>query len=184
MAADVESQGNVMLVAVGSTNPVKVAAVRTVIHRLWPEAQVTGIAVPSGVSEMPMSETEIIRGALNRAQAACERLAADLGVGLEGGLHQETFGWALQGWVAVVDSHGRSHIGSGTRLLLPEGIVQRVLTGEELGFVMDELLGEENVKQKGGAIGALTAGLIMRQEAFTHSVAYALAPFVAPGFYT
>jgi non-canonical (house-cleaning) NTP pyrophosphatase len=86
--------------------------------------------------------------------------------------------------VAVVDGNGRSHIGSGTRLLLPEGIIQRVLAGEELGFVMDDLLGEENVKQKGGAIGALTGGLIMRQEAFTHSVAYALAPFIAPQFYT
>jgi inosine/xanthosine triphosphatase len=131
-----------------------------------------------------MSEAEIIQGARNRAQAARERLSADLGVGLEGGLHQESFGWALQGWVAVVDGNGRSYIGSGTRLLLPEGIVQRVLAGEELGSVMDDLLGEENVKQKGGAIGALTGGLIMRQEAFTHSVAYALAPFIAPKFYS
>lgn len=171
------------LVAVGSTNPVKVAAVGTIIHRVWPEAQVEGISVPSGISEMPLSEAEIIRGARNRAQAALEGLAADLGVGLEGGLHQESFGWALQGWVAVVDGSGRSHIGSGTRLLLPEGIVQRVLAGEELGFVMDDLLGEENVKQKGGAIGALTAGLITRQDAFTHSVAYALAPFLTPQFY-
>lgn len=171
------------LVAVGSTNPVKIAAVRTIVLQIWPEAQIDGIAVPSGVSEMPMSEAEIIRGARNRAEAAREQLAADLGVGLEGGLHQEAFGWALQGWVAVVNKNGRSHIGSGTRLLLPEGIVQRVLAGEELGHVMDDLLGEENVKQKGGAIGALTAGLIMRQDAFTHSVAYALAPFLAPEFY-
>jgi inosine/xanthosine triphosphatase len=175
---------HVNLVAVGSTNPVKVTAVRTIIQQVWPEAQVEGISVPSGVSEMPMSEAEIIQGAHNRAQAARERLSADLGVGLEGGLHQESFGWALQGWVAVVDGNGRSHIGSGTRLLLPEGIVQRVLAGEELGSVMDDLLGEENVKQKGGAIGALTGGLIMRQEAFTHSVAYALAPFIAPKFYS
>lgn len=171
------------LVAVGSTNPVKIAAVRTIVLQIWPEAQIGGIAVPSGVSEMPMNEAEIIRGARNRAEAAREQLAADLGVGLEGGLHQESFGWALQGWVAVVNKNGRSHIGSGTRLLLPEGIVQRVLAGEELGHVMDDLLGEENVKQKGGAIGALTAGLIMRQDAFTHSVAYALAPFLAPEFY-
>jgi inosine/xanthosine triphosphatase len=171
------------LIAVGSTNPVKITAVRTIIYQIWPKAQIEGIVVPSGVSEMPMSEAEIISGARNRAQTAREQLTADLGVGLEGGLHQETFGWALQGWVAVVDKNGRSHIGGGTRLLLPEGIVERVLTGEELGFVMDDLLGEENVKQKGGAIGALTAGLIMRQDAFTHSVAYALAPFIAPEFY-
>ena len=172
------------LVAVGSTNPVKVAAVRSIVSQIWPEAQVTGISVPSGVSEMPLSEAEIIKGARNRAQKAQARLSADLGVGLEGGLHQESFGWALQGWVAVVDGNGRSHIGGGVRLLLPESIVQRVLAGEELGHVMDDLLGEENVKQKGGAIGALTAGLIMRQDAFTQAVAYALAPFLASEFYT
>jgi inosine/xanthosine triphosphatase len=48
---------------------------------------------------------------------------------------------------------------------------------------MDELLGEENIKQKGGAVGALTAGLVQREQAFALAVAYALAPFVAPHFY-
>ena len=172
-----------MKIAVGSTNPVKIEAVRSVVQRIWPEAEVAGISVPSGVSEMPMSEAEMITGAQNRAVAARERLTADLGIGLEGGLHEESFGWTLQGWVAVVTGDGRSSLGSGTRLTLPDHIVQRVLVGEELGHVMDDLLGQENVKQKGGAIGALTAGLIMRQAAFTHSVTYALAPFIAPEFY-
>lgn len=172
-----------MKIAVGSTNPVKIAAVRSVVERIWPEAQVEGVAVPSGVSEMPMSEAETIIGAQNRAKAARQQLTADLGIGLEGGLHEEPFGWALQGWVAVVAGNGRSGLGSGTTLPLPSHIVQRVLAGEELGHVMDDLLGEENVKQKGGAIGALTGGLIMRQDAFTHSVIYALSPFIAPEFY-
>ena len=172
-----------MKIAVGSTNPVKIEAVRSVVHRIWPDTQVEGVSVPSGISEMPMSEVEMIAGAQNRAMAAREQLTADLGIGLEGGLHEEAFGWTLQGWVAVVDKDGRSSIGGGTRLPLPQHIVQRVLAGQELGPVMDDLLGQENVKQKGGAIGALTAGLILRQDAFTHSVAYALAPFVAPEFY-
>ncbi|MCB8943859.1 MAG: inosine/xanthosine triphosphatase [Ardenticatenaceae bacterium] len=172
-----------MKIAVGSTNPVKIEAVRSVVQRVWPEAHVTGIAVPSGVSEMPLSEAEMIAGAKNRAILAREKLSADLGFGLEGGLHEASFGWELQGWVAVVDDDGRSSIGSGTRLPLPHHLVQRVLAGAELGHVMDDLLGETNVKQKGGAIGALTGGLIMRQDAFTHSVIYALAPFLAPEFY-
>jgi inosine/xanthosine triphosphatase len=172
-----------MKVAVGSLNPVKISAVQAIVVQIWPEAQVEGVSVPSDVSEMPLSEAEMITGARNRAQAARQQLAADLGIGLEGGLHEESFGWTLQGWVAVVDRNGRSSIGSGTRLLLPEALVQRVLAGEELGLIMDQLLGQENVKQKGGAIGALTAGLIMRQDAFTHSVAYALAPFLTPEFY-
>jgi non-canonical (house-cleaning) NTP pyrophosphatase len=48
---------------------------------------------------------------------------------------------------------------------------------------MDELVGQQNVKQKGGAVGALTAGLVLRQETFAVAVAYALAPFVSPSFY-
>ena len=173
-----------MKIAVGSTNPVKIEAVRSVVQHLWPEAQIEGISVPSGVSEMPLSEAEMIAGAQNRAVAARLQLSAVLGIGLEGGLHEEAFGWVLQGWVAVVDRNGRSSLGSGTTLPLPKHIVQRVLAGEELGHVMDDLLGEKNVKQKGGAIGALTAGLIMRQDAFTHSVIYALAPFISPEFYS
>jgi inosine/xanthosine triphosphatase len=172
-----------MHIAVGSTNPVKIKAVRSIVLRVWADAKIEGISVPSGVSEMPMSEDEMIAGACNRAMAAREQLSADLGIGLEGGLHQEAFGWTLQGWVAVVDGNGRSSIASGTRLPIPEHIAQRVIAGEELGHVMDDLLGETNIKQKGGAIGALTAGLVMRQDAFAHSVAYALAPFVAPEFY-
>jgi len=62
-------------------------------------------------------------------------------------------------------------------------IAERILAGEELGPVMDELLNDRNVKKKGGAVGALTAGLVPRREAFAIAVAYALAPFVAPGFY-
>ena len=172
-----------MKIAVGSQNPVKIAAVCSTVQHIWPQAQVEGISVPSGVSEMPMSEAEMITGARNRAMAAREQLAADLGIGLEGGLHEEPFGWTLQGWVAVVDGNGRCSLGGGTRLPLPHNIVRRVLAGEELGPVMDDLLGQENVKQKGGTIGALTAGLVMRQDAFAHSVAYALAPFIAPEFY-
>ena len=49
---------------------------------------------------------------------------------------------------------------------------------------MAELLGQDNVKRKGGAVGALTGGLVLRQETFAIAVAYALAPFVAPRFYT
>ena len=60
---------------------------------------------------------------------------------------------------------------------------QRILNGEELGPVMDDVLGETEVRQKGGAIGALTAGLVMRREAFALGVAYALAPFVAAQLY-
>ena len=172
-----------MKIAVSSTNPVKVTAVRQVALKKWPDVEATAVNVPSGVSEMPMSDAEAIAGAQNRATAARERCGADLGVGLEGGVHRESFGLTLMGWVAVVDGNGREGIGGAGRLPLPAIIADRVLAGEELGPVMDDLVADHNTKQKAGAVGTLTAGLVPRADAFALGVAYALAPFVAPEFY-
>ena len=172
-----------MKIAVGSTNPTKVAAVKTIAAQMWPAAEIVALAVPSGVSEMPMSDAETITGARNRARAARQTAHADFGIGLEGGVHADPLGLLLQGWVVVVDENGREGVGAAGRLPLPPMIADRVLAGEELGPVMDDLLGESNVKAKGGAVGALTGGLIPRDLSFSLGVGYALAPFVAPEFY-
>lgn len=172
-----------MRIAVGSTNPVKVEAVRSVIERVWPEAEIISLAVASGVPSMPMSDADCLTGARNRARAARLVQDATLGIGLEGGVNPEPAGLMLLGWVAVTDGNGREGVGCSARLPLPPKIAQRVLAGAELGPVMDELLGQHNVKQKGGAVGALTSGLVLRKETFAVAVAYALAPFVSPEFY-
>jgi len=172
-----------MKIAVGSTNPVKIEAVRSVVVRVWPEAEIIPVTVASGVPAMPMSDADCLAGARNRARAAQVATNATLGLGLEGGVNQEPAGLMLLGWAAAVDGHGREGVGGAARLPLPPPIAQRVLAGAELGPVMDELLGQINVKQKGGAVGALTAGLVLRRETFAVAVAYALAPFVTPRFY-
>src|SRR5438105_616451 len=53
-------------VAVGTTNPAKLAAVDSAIRRIWPTALVTGINVDSGVRAQPLSDEEAICGATNR----------------------------------------------------------------------------------------------------------------------
>lgn len=172
-----------MNVAVGSTNPAKLEAVRAAILRVWPDAQVAGVAVPSGVSEMPLSDAECLAGARNRARAARASLAADLGVGLEGGVQRQEDMLFLVGWVVVCAADGREGLAGTARLPLPALIAERVAAGEELGLVMDDLLDEHKSNHRGGAVGALTAGLVMRGEAFAMAVSYALAPFVAGEFY-
>ncbi|MCP4362848.1 MAG: inosine/xanthosine triphosphatase [Chloroflexi bacterium] len=172
-----------MRVAVGSLNPIKVTAVTTTFIRIWSDIDVVPVSVPSGVSAMPMSDEETMLGARNRATAAREAVAADFGVGLEGGVQRESFGLALMGWVVVVDGNGRYGIGGCARLQLPDQIAQRVLSGEELGAVMDDLLQDHNSKQKGGAVGALTNNLVLRGESFATAAAYALAPFISSNFY-
>ncbi len=172
-----------MLVAVGSTNPAKLEAVREAVVQVWPQAVVRGVAVASGVSEMPMSDAECLTGARNRAQAARVALEADVGVGLEGGVQRDDDMLLLVGWAAVCAADGREGVAGTARLPLPALIARRVIAGEELGPVMDDLLGEHKSNHRGGAVGALTAGLVLRAEAFSMAVSYALAPFVAEEFY-
>ena len=52
-----------MKITVGSTNPVKVGAVMEAFQKYWPECEVEGKEVVSGVAEQPRSEeeTKVIR---------------------------------------------------------------------------------------------------------------------------
>ncbi len=88
-----------VVVAVGSRNPVKVNAVRAAFAANWPDGAkdlvVTGHDVPSGVPDQPWGDEETRAGAMNRAMAAYEAhcVAAgatpDFAVGLEGGVVEE-----------------------------------------------------------------------------------------------
>ncbi len=167
-----------MRVGVGSGNPVKVAAVETALGgRL--DASVESAPVESGVAEQPVGEKETIEGAENRARRVMRSGEYELGVGLEGGVADVSGadGLFLIMWAAVTDGETMGH-GAGPRLQLPESVARRIRDGEELGPVMDDLLGEDDVAKKQGAAGALTDGIIDRQEALEQAVAGAVAPFV------
>ena len=63
-----------MDVAVGSTNPVKIAAAEAVLRRIYgSEVRVQAIAVESGVSPQPWGDEETRRGALAIAWASGEK---------------------------------------------------------------------------------------------------------------
>ncbi|WP_311171151.1 inosine/xanthosine triphosphatase [Halobellus ordinarius] len=185
-----------MRIAVGSGNPVK----RDATVRVFPDATVVSAPVPSGVSEQPIGHSETRAGARNRAEAALDAdvggtdtdaAASDLGVGIEGGVagvgagaddavDRETDADALHlvMWAAVTDGD-RWGVGSGPSLPLPASIGERVRDGEELGPVMDDVLGESDVAKKQGAAGAFTAGQLTRTDALAAAVAAAASPFLS-----
>jgi inosine/xanthosine triphosphatase len=153
---------------------VKLAAVERALAPTR-EATVEAVPVGSGVAEQPMGHGETRAGARRRAERALP--GYDLGVGIEGGVAEKYGGLWLVMWAAVTDG-GRWGWGSGPSLVLPDRIADRVRAGEELGPVMDEVLGEDDVARNQGAAGALTAGSIDREEALASAVAGALGPFV------
>lgn len=167
-----------MRVAVGSTNPVK----RDAGAGALPGATVESVGVRSGVSEQPRGHAETREGARNRAERALDSgdgTGYDLGVGIEGGVAEwagEDGLWLIM-WAAATDGT-RAGRGAGPSLRLPDGIAARVRAGEELGPVMDDVLGTEAVARDRGAAGVLTGGVIDRESALGHAVAGALGPFV------
>ena len=166
-------------VAVGSTNPVKIGAARTVAMRLDASADVTGVAVASGVPDQPWGDDETIRGARTRALAAREALDADIGIGLEGGVVAGTDGTVRTcAWAVAVSRDGREGVGGSLAMQLPTRVAALVRDGMELGHAMDAVTGTHNVKQGLGAVGILTRGLVTRQQAYETLVAYALAPLI------
>ena len=175
---------SVRLVAIGSTNPVKLAAVRAVMEQLCPGAAFRAIEVDPGVPAQPLSDEEMVTGAKARAIAARIALDADLGIGLEGGVHRSTWGALLSGWAAIVDRDGRLGLGSGGRIALPPVLVESLEQGEELGPAMDRLSGLTDTRKGPGAVGILTNGLVVRDEAFRVAIAYALAPFLHSAWYS
>ncbi|WP_324716634.1 inosine/xanthosine triphosphatase [Carboxydochorda subterranea] len=173
-------------VAVGSTNPAKVEAVRQVLRELFGErVALVGVDVPSGVSPQPLSWDETLRGARGRAEGALREVPeATWGVGVEGGVHLEPDG---RGWLvtiaAVADRRGRISHGEGLRLLLPDRMVEALRSGQELARVVDAHFPGGDARVEPGAVGYLTRGLITRTQLVRVAVVAALAPRLFPELY-
>ena len=170
-------------VAVGSGNPVKLAAVRAVLGRASAALLIEPVTVPSGVADQPFGDEATIRGARNRARAARAALDADLGVGLEGGVVDGPGGMRSCAWCVVVHRDGREGVGGSLAMPLPDAVAAMIRDGVELGHAMDALVEARGTKHGKGAVGILTAGRIDRQAAYEVLVTYALAPFLTPALY-
>ncbi|NQV08658.1 inosine/xanthosine triphosphatase [Candidatus Woesearchaeota archaeon] len=172
-----------MKIAVGSLNPVKVQAVRNVVGKIWPDAEVVAVDADHGVTETPTTIKEAREGAKNRANQALEKTGADLGIGIEGYTFETDHGAYLGGKVVVIDKNGKTGTGYGSGMEMPEKVAKEVRNGRELGPVIDEIFGTSNIKQKEGMIGLFTNNLIDRKKATEVNIIYALTRFIRPEYY-
>ena len=172
-----------MKIVVSSVNPVKVNAVRSVMHRIYGKVEVIPVNVDSGVSHTPFGEDEIIRGALNRAHNTLNIVKGDLSVGMEGGIVEKFNHYFLTCWCCILDYKGKIRYGCGGYMPLPLKIVRMVEKGMELGDVIDELTGINGTKFKMGAIGVMTRGLLTRQKAWENAIIYAMVDRLSPQYF-
>ncbi|MBD3311988.1 DUF84 family protein [archaeon] len=57
-----------MIITVGSTNPSKIKSVKKIAGQLFKEFKIRSVNASSGVTDMPLSDNEMIKGAKNRAE--------------------------------------------------------------------------------------------------------------------
>lgn len=171
-------------VVIASENPVKIRAVSGAFQACFPEASLCfeGVSVASGVSDQPQDDAETRRGALNRTLNASRTGLADYYVGVEGGIEWQADDMACFAWV-VVKSNTKIGQGRTATFYLPKRVATLVKQGKELGEADDIVFGQQNSKQKMGAIGLLTDGLIDRQGLYQPAVVAALIPFLNPELY-
>ncbi len=170
---DVHGYSDVLDIVVGSTNHVKVEAVREVMTRIFGEVRVTGIAVPSGVPEQPREE-QTREGALNRAKAALGD--HDMAVGIEAGVFEREEGLYDVQYCAVIDRSGRITVGTGSSFMYPPEVADLVRKGKTVGESMKDVFDQPDIGKGLGAIGFLSRGLLDRKGLTEQSVIAAMVP--------
>ncbi|MEF1230867.1 inosine/xanthosine triphosphatase, partial [Vibrio fortis] len=147
-------------VIIASLNPAKINAVKSAFEAAFPQQEFDfkGVSVASGVADQPMSNEETYQGAVNRVCNATQTIPeGDFYVGLEAGIEGNvTFAWM------VIESNGQRGESRSASLMLPPQVIEKLAHANELGDVMDEVFGTDNIKQKGGAIGLLTHNQLTR----------------------
>jgi inosine/xanthosine triphosphatase len=165
-----------MKVLVGSKNPVKIEATKEAFKKYFGNVEVVGIEVNSKVSKQPIG-METFVGAKNRVEEL-KKFEADFYVGIEGGIMNMFERWFAFAVVCISDKHGKCGYGVSSFFELPQIVINEIKNGKELGEVMDELTRRENTKQKEGAIGILTKGIIDRKSLYVPAIVCALIPFL------
>ncbi|GAA5647159.1 MULTISPECIES: inosine/xanthosine triphosphatase [Vibrio] len=165
-------------VIVASLNPAKINAVKSAFASAFGQQafEFVGVSVPSEVADQPMTDEETRAGALNRVRNAKQIIDdGDYYVGLEAGIEGGvTFAWM------VIESPTQRGESRSASLMLPPKVLEKLAQANELGDVMDEVFGTDNIKQKGGAIGLLTQHQLTRSSVYHQALILALIPFTNP----
>jgi inosine/xanthosine triphosphatase len=196
-----------IIVAVGSTRRPKLDAVTAALSSIsfaFPDFEIVGVEVPSGVRHTPLSREDLMTGARQRAEALvriarAENKTWNYFIGLEGGIDvvpatdvmpsldivpdvdvvaEAAMRWVfLENWAYITDG-ATGAFGQSGAILLPEILARIVVDdGVELSEAIDAFAGRQGIRDAEGAWGILSRNLVSRQEAFRVAVLNAMAPF-------
>lgn len=153
-----------MIINLGSNNKVKREAVEAVLARydLFWTASIVTFSVDSAVSEQPMTLTETVAGARNRAVAAYNTECA-FSIGIEGGLCEVPF--TRTGYMNIEAAsiyNGQEHfLGLSPGFEHPDAVVE-ALHSQDIdlseAYRALKLTNSQKIGEEGGSISLLTGG--------------------------
>jgi len=171
---------------VASANPVKINTCREAFKLVFPKGEfiIESGSVESEVPDQPIGVSETLAGAMNRVKNLRKLdTGYDFYVGIEGGIVEFDDDCYAFAWMYISSKSGKIGKGMTGFFELPPEIVTHLDKGYELGHAMDNVFSRENSKQKGGAVGLLTDGIIDRTNYYVHAMVLALIPFIKPSYF-
>ena len=170
-------------VQAGTDNPTKLSGAASALARIFGKRKfiLHGHSEDSPVSHHPFNK-ETFSGAKNRAHAAFKRSKGkcDYSLGMESGLFSLARGTHVDITVCCVYDGKRETYGTGMGFVVPEWIAKKIRAhGSDLSKVMKEIMGEDRIGRRQGALGWFSDGKIHRREQIESSVACALVPRIA-----
>jgi inosine/xanthosine triphosphatase len=169
-----------MIIRVGSSNPVKLAAIRAVMGPRFPRAVFEPVKVASDVPDQPLGLDETLRGAKNRARAAFALTPSPyLAVALESGLVPvpETRTGHMNLTACAIFDGREIYMGLGPAFELPEDVTRMVVhEGLELDPAVHRagLTDNQRIGYSQGIIGILSRGRVTREDYSRPAVSMAL----------
>ena len=179
-----------IIIAVGSTNPIKIQAVAEVLkHSFLEQAQIQAVSASSEIQEQPLSLEETILGAKNRAKNAFALCAGcSYSFGIESGLFpaQGTATGFLEACICAIFDGKKYAVGLSCGFEVPHPVLRLIVEKNldlnqacyEAGLSTNEKLGQAE-----GIIGMLTKGRIPRKEYTKQCVTTALIQLENPNLY-
>jgi len=168
-----------MLVAVGTSNRIKVEATKEAFEHFYKNVRVVNVSL-NNLPAQPITLHGTVNGAVTRAKTALGKIKdAEMGVGIEAGLMEipDANTYLNVQFAAVFDHNNKLTIGCSPGFQLPDEVAKMVLIERiEVDKAVEFLYNIKDIGEKRGIIDLMTKGAMSRKELIVNALIMAIAP--------
>ena len=170
-----------MKILIATNNKGKVEGAKRAFEKYFDHIEVIGVSASSDVPEQPVNE-ETWAGAKNRVlnlkkYAKENNVEADYFVSIESGMVNTYGSWMIVNIAVIEDKNGLSAVSCSPGFPVPDRLVEKIKQ-DGLGFVMDSIFNEEDLRSRGGGIQLLTHNIVSRIDLTEIAFEMALTKFI------